>query len=115
VKALRVISSIAFVACAFAAAQPKVGSRTGPDLSGSWPTTMALGVLQDNGLIPKGQINVAATWTHRLASERLSKNMWHQLYLVRYKLPSGEEVSAIADINYSPIPDMNMEGTPARR
>jgi hypothetical protein len=107
-KALCVISAVAFVVCAFAAAQPNVDSRKGPDLSGSWPTTMTLSVLQDEGLIPSGQIITTATWTDRLVSERLGKHMWHQLYLVRYKLPSGEEVSAIADIDYSPMPDMNM-------
>ncbi|MGD0938406.1 MAG: hypothetical protein ABR905_01755 [Terracidiphilus sp.] len=69
---------------------------------------MTLSVLQDEGLIPSGQIITTATWTDRLVSERLGKHMWHQLYLVRYKLPSGEEVSAIADIDYSPMPDMNM-------
>ena len=47
-------------------------------------------------------------WTERMASERQNKYMWHQLYSLKVKLKSGRTVSAIADINCSSDPDLNM-------
>jgi unsaturated rhamnogalacturonyl hydrolase len=82
--------------------------NNGPDLSGSWPTAMTLGVLQDDGLIPKGEIDPASVWTTRLASEPVGKDMWSQDYFVQVKLRSGDTVRAIAQINCSPLPDLNM-------
>lgn len=67
-----------------------------------------MGVLEDAGLFQRNAVDETATQTRRLASERLSKYMWHQLYLVTIKLRNGDSVSAIADIDYSPIEDMNM-------
>lgn len=95
-----------FVLCTFAAAQPKPDSRKGPDLSGSWPTTMTLGVLQDAGLIDEGQIDRASTSTTRISSERVGKDLWHQAYFVRYKLKSGHTIQAIAMVDASPNTDM---------
>ena len=80
----------------------------GPDLSGSWPTTSTLAVLQDEGLVPKGEIAPASISTTRLASERVGKFMWNQVYMVQIKLRSGESVQAIARVDYSTVPDMNM-------
>jgi hypothetical protein len=59
-------------------------------------------------LIHEGEVDSAATRTTRFASERVSKYLWHQVYMVRFELRSGEVVSAIASIDYSPIADMNM-------
>lgn len=99
---------VCIVLCATGLGQSRSKDKLGPDLSGSWPTTMTMRVLAGEGLFNQNDVDQTATRTRRLASERLSKYMWHQLYFVTFKLRSGEEISAIADIDYSPIPDMNM-------
>jgi unsaturated rhamnogalacturonyl hydrolase len=83
-------------------------ARNGPDLSGSWPTTMTVAVLQDEGLVPKGFIDPALISKTRLASELVGEDLWNQIYIVRIKQVSGESVQAIANINCSSIQDMNM-------
>ncbi len=101
-----------WIACvllfATAEGQCKSKDKLGPDLSGSWPTTMTMMALEDAGVLQHTEVDVTATRTRRLASERLSKYMWHQLYFVTFRLNNGDTVSAIADIDYSPIADMNM-------
>jgi len=99
---------VCFLLCATGLGRCKSKDKLGPDLSGSWPTTKTMGVLEDAGLLKHEDVDETATRTRRLASERLSKYMWHQLYFVTFKLRSGDTVSAIADIDYSPIADMNM-------
>jgi hypothetical protein len=78
--------------CATAVGQNKSKDKLGPDLSGSWPTTMARGVLEDVGLFKHEDVDETATRTRRLASERMSKYMWNQLYFVTFKLRSGNTV-----------------------
>lgn len=105
-KKIRMASVAIFVLCTYAAAQPKPDSRKGPDLSESWPTTMTLRVLQDAGLIDEGQIDRASTSTTRISSEQVGKNLWEQVYFVRYKLKSGRTIQAIAIVDASPNTDM---------
>jgi hypothetical protein len=69
---------------------------------------MTRGVLEDAGLFKHEDVDETATRTQRIASERGSKYMWNQLYFVTFKLRSGNTVSAIAKINYSPVADLNM-------
>jgi hypothetical protein len=65
-------------------------------------------VLEDAGFFRHNDVIERATWTRRLGSERISRFMWHQLYAVTFKLRTGLTVSAIAEIDYSPVADMNM-------
>jgi hypothetical protein len=69
---------------------------------------MTMEVLEDAGFFQLKEIDETATQTQRLASEHLSRYMWHQLYFVTFRLRNGGTVSAILDIDYSPIADMNM-------
>lgn len=69
---------------------------------------MTIEVLENAGLFRAEDVDSAGVWTTRMASERQNKYMWHQLYSLRVKLKSGKTVSAIADINCSSDPDMNM-------
>ena len=98
------------LACALLCATEVVHAKDklGPDLSGSWPTTMTMAVLANAGFFQQKEVDETATQTRRLASEHLSKYLWHQLYFVSFRLKNGDTVSAIADIDYSPIADMNM-------
>ena len=100
---LGTVMCIVLMLCAPAATQSNSDDR-GPDLSGSWPTTMTLEVLKEAGLVDAGQID--STWTDRLASERSHKHVWHQLYLVQFKMHTGSTVEAIAVIEESTMADM---------
>jgi hypothetical protein len=86
--------------CATGVGQCKSKDKLGPDLSGSWPTSTTMGVLEDAGFFQHKEVDETATQTRRLASERLSKYMCHQLYFVTFRLKNGITVSAIADIDY---------------
>jgi len=52
--------------------------------------------LKNAGLADNNSINFSRTKTQRLASERMGKNLWHQVYLVTFTKRSGEEIEAIA-------------------
>jgi hypothetical protein len=69
-----------------------------PDCSGrgQWPTMMTLVHLKNAGLIDAKQIDSAKTKTARLASEKIGKDLWHQVYHVTFVMKSGEAIEAIA-------------------
>lgn len=102
----RILLLISLMLCVSSAAQFKSEDNKGPNLSGSWPTTMTLRVLQDAGLIDAGQIDSSGTQTVRLGSEKVGKNLWHQFYFVRFRLRTGNTVEAIAVIDASTVADM---------
>jgi hypothetical protein len=84
------------VVSTFAVAQPTGDRVHGPDCSGSWPTNMAFVQLKNAGLADNKSIDFSKTRTVRLASERLGKDLWRQVYLVTFTKNSGEEIEAIA-------------------
>jgi hypothetical protein len=86
--------------------QFKPENDKGPDLIGSWPTTMTLRVLEDAGLVDAGQIDPSGTETAQVGSEKVGKNLWSQLYFVRFRLRTGNTVQAIAAVNTSTAADM---------
>lgn len=102
----RILLLLSLILCVSVAAQYKSEKNDGPDLSGGWPTTLTLRVLQDAGLVDAGQIDPAGTQAVRLASEKVGKDLWSQFYLVRFKLRTGNTVEAIAAINASKTADM---------
>jgi hypothetical protein len=78
-------------------------SKLGPDCSGGWPTNMAQATLKNAGLLRNEEIDFSKSKTTRLASEQISKDLWHQIYLVTFHKKSGEDVQAMA------IHDASME------
>jgi hypothetical protein len=68
----------------------------GPDCAGGWPTNMAQATMKNAGLLKNEELDFSKTKTVRLASERLQKNLWHQVYLVTFIKKSGEVLQAIA-------------------
>ena len=68
----------------------------GPDCGGGWPTTMAFVHLKNAGLADNRSINFSKTKTVRLASEKVSKDLWHQVYHVTFAKKSGGAIDAIA-------------------
>lgn len=95
-----------FVVCLSSAGQSSFGDDKGPNLSGSWPTSLTLNVLQGGGLLDAGQIDESGTRAERLASEKVGKDLWNQIYFVRFKLRTGKTVEAIARVSASSAPDM---------
>jgi hypothetical protein len=57
---------------------------------------MAFVQLKNAGLADNKSIDFSKTRTVRLASERLGKDLWRQVYLVTFTKNSGEEIEAIA-------------------
>lgn len=83
-----------------AAAQSKA-EKNGPDCSGGWPTNMAFGYLKNAGLADNSSIDFSKTKTIRVASEKIGKDLWRQVYDVVFIKKSGEEVEAVAVHNAS--------------
>lgn len=48
------------------------------------------------GLIDNSSIDFSRTKTVRLASQKIGKDLWHQVYDVTYTKKSGEAIEAIA-------------------
>ena len=79
-----------------ATAQSKTGNLHGPDCSGGWPTNMAFVHLKNAGLADNKSIEFSKTETVRLASEKIGKDLWHQVYLVKFAKQSGGAIEVIA-------------------
>jgi hypothetical protein len=79
-----------------AIAQPKAGKSLGPDCGGGWPTNMAFTHLKNAGLADNYSIDFSKTKTVRLASEKIDKDLWHQVYNVTFTKKSGDAIDTIA-------------------
>src|SRR5258707_8486476 len=66
-----------------------------PDCSGGWPTAMAFVHLKNAGITDNDEIDFSKTKTVRLASERIGKDLYHQVYDVKYTEKSGRIIEAI--------------------
>jgi hypothetical protein len=83
-------------------AQSKTESAHGPDCSGTWPTNMAFVHLKNAGITDNSKVDFSKTKTVRLASERIGKDLFHQVYDVNFTEKTGSviEVIAIHDASY---------------
>ena len=87
---------MAFAVCAPTFVQSKAAKTGGPDCSGGWPTNMTFTHLQNAGLVDNSSVDFSRTKTVRLASEKIGKNLWHQVYDVTFMKTTGEVIEAIA-------------------
>jgi hypothetical protein len=69
---------------------------SGPDCSGGWPTNMAQALLQNAGMMGSNKIDFSKSKTIRLASQKIGKNLYHQVYDVVFVEYSGRKIQAIA-------------------
>jgi hypothetical protein len=83
-------------------AQSKTVGSHGPDCSGGWPTNMAFVHLKNEGITTNDKIDFSKTKTVRLASEQAGKNLYHQVYYVRFTEKAGNSIEAIAVHDASP-------------
>lgn len=77
-------------------AQSQAEKTHGPDCSGGWPTNMAFVDLKNAGLADNYSVDFSKTKTVRLASEKVGKDLWHQVYHITFTKKSGDTVEAIA-------------------
>lgn len=68
----------------------------GPDCGGGWPTTMTFVLLKNAGITDNEEIDFLKTKTTRIASEKTGKDLYRQVYDVRYTKKSGQTIEAIA-------------------
>lgn len=79
-----------------ATSQTKAEKVSGPDCGGGWPTAMTFVHLKNAGLADNSTIDFSKTKTVRMASEKIGKDLWHQVYNVRFTKTSGDVIEAIA-------------------
>jgi hypothetical protein len=92
-------SMLLFIALALSVqsnAQSSAGKVDGPDCSGGWPTNMVFVYIKNAGLVDNSSIDFSKTKTVRLASQKIGKDLWHQVYDVTYTRKSGDTIEAIA-------------------
>jgi hypothetical protein len=87
---------IVLAICVPAIAQSKAANSSGPDCSGGWPTKMTFVDLKNAALVDNASVDFSRTKTVRLASEKIGKDLWHQIYHVTFTKTSGELIEAIA-------------------
>jgi len=61
-----------------------------------WPTNMTFAHLKNAGLADNYSVDFSKTKTARLASEKIGKDLWHQVYHVTFTKKSGDVIDAIA-------------------
>ena len=83
-------------------AQSKTEMEHGPDCSGQWPTIMSFVHLKNAGITDNMKVDFSKTKTVRLASERIGKGLYHQVYDVKFTERTGNviEVIAVHDASY---------------
>jgi len=68
----------------------------GPNCSGSWPTNMTFVLLKNAGITNNEKVDFSKTKTVRVASEKIGKDLYHQVYYVALTEYSGRTIEAIA-------------------
>jgi hypothetical protein len=86
---------IALLMIAALNADAQSAKTNGPDCGGGWPTNMAQATLKNAGLLNNMEIDFTKTKTTRLASEKVGKDLWHQVYFVTFFKRSGDRIQAI--------------------
>jgi len=105
----RLLALVVFLAVATAVARPQAENINGPDCSGSWPTNMTFVHLKNAGLADNSSIDFSKTKTSRLASERVGRDLWHQVYYVTFTKKSSETIEAIA-VHDASLEECSMSG-----
>ena len=81
----------------------------GPDCSAGWPTNMAQASLKNAGLLNNQEIDFTKTKTTRVASEKVGKDLWHQVYFVTFFKRSGDKIQAVV-VHDASIEECSMTG-----
>jgi len=61
----------------------------------AWPSSMAFTHLKNAGILDSKRLDFQKTRVHVLTSEKIGRDLYRQVHLVRFQNKSGEQVSAI--------------------
>ena len=92
----RLLSFVVLVSSIPMIAHSQAEKAHGPDCSGGWPTNMTFVHLKNAGLADSSNFDFSKNKTVRLASEKIGKDLWLQVYHVTFTKKSGGAVEAIA-------------------
>jgi hypothetical protein len=73
-------------------AQAKDPNCAGAD---NWPAASAFGAMKNAHLVINDEIDFNRTAVTRISSEKIGKDLWRQVHLVRYYRKSGPAIEAI--------------------
>ncbi len=76
---------------------PSLAFTEGPDCTGveRWPTSMAFVHLKNAGLTDNNKLDFTKTKTIRLASEKISNNLYRQVHYIIFTEKSGNAIEVI--------------------
>lgn len=86
--------TIFFALCVSSIAESN--KTNGPDCSGHWPTIMTFVHMKNAAILTNQDIDSTKTKTDRLASQKIGKDLWRQVYDITFTKKSGETIEAIA-------------------
>jgi len=69
-----------------------------PDCAGPnrWPAAMTFTQLKNAGILTNDQVDFSRTSSAQIASQKIGRDLYRQVFKVTYVLKSGERVQAIA-------------------
>jgi hypothetical protein len=93
ISLIRRLALLFVLAAVPALALAKTPDCTNPD---SWPAGVAFTHLKNAGVVNNDSLDFKKTRVTRLASEKIGKDLYRQVHLVRFFKISGEPILAIA-------------------
>ena len=95
-RTLLLLLVVTFGLSAFGQSKPR--SSDGPDCGGPnhWAASMTFVHMKNAGLLDNDNVDFSKTAVVRIASQKLRRDLWRQVYDVRYTKKSGEVLEAIA-------------------
>lgn len=75
----------------------------------AWPAGMAFTHLKNSGIVDHDSVDIRKTEVKRLASEKIGKNLYRQVHLVRFIRAGGEPITAIT-VNEASSEECSMSG-----
>lgn len=75
----------------------------------AWPAAMAFTFLKNANLVTNETLDFSKTKVSRLASEKISKDLYRQIHLVTYVKKDGNEISAVT-VNDASSEECSMSG-----
>ena len=98
------------ILAAFAACSTWVHARA-PDCThlDAWPAGMAFTHLKNAGILDHDVVDIKKTHVTRLSSEKIGRNLYRQIHLVRFFKTAGEPILAIT-VNEASSDECSMSG-----